>query len=41
MNDNTLKLVLTDHWFEKMFCTSLREIELIGNIHENKELLNG
>lgn len=26
---------------EKMFCTSLREIEIIGNIHENKELLNG
>lgn len=24
---------------EKMFCTSLREIEVIGNIHENPELL--
>ena len=24
---------------EKKFCTSLREIEVIGNIHENKELL--
>lgn len=23
---------------EKKFCTSLREIEVIGNIHENKEL---
>ena len=24
---------------EKMFCTSLREIKVIGNIHENPELL--
>ena len=24
---------------EKIFCTSLREIEVIGNIHENPELL--
>lgn len=24
---------------EKMFCTSLREIEVIGNIHNNPELL--
>lgn len=26
---------------EKMFCTSLREIEVIGNIQENPELLEG
>lgn len=25
---------------EKNFCTSLRKIEVVGNIHENKELLN-
>ena len=25
---------------EKMFCSSLREIEVIGNIHENPEFLN-
>lgn len=24
---------------EKMFCTSFREIEIIGNVHENPELL--
>ena len=24
---------------EKMFCSSLREIEVIGNIHENSDLL--
>lgn len=26
---------------EKIFCTSLREIEIIGNIHENPDLLKG